>query len=84
MAPTPVFLHRESCGQRSLAGYNTWGHKGSDMTECLSTIAFYHVQSYGSSVVKEMEMTECSPLTSFMSIIEFSLSPLLEAASYTL
>ena len=56
------------------------------MTECLSTIAFYHVQSYESSVGKEMEMEmmECSSLTSFLSITEFSLSPLLEAASYTL
>ena len=24
-------------GQRSLAGYSAWGHKGSDMTERLST-----------------------------------------------
>ena len=25
--PIPVFLPRESYGQRSLAGYNPWGHK---------------------------------------------------------
>ena len=31
--PTPVFLPRESHGQRSLVGYNLWGHKESDMTE---------------------------------------------------
>ena len=31
--PTPVFLTRESHGQRSLEGYNLWHHKGSDMTE---------------------------------------------------
>ena len=30
--PTPVFLPGESYGQRSLAGYSSWGHK-SDMTE---------------------------------------------------
>ena len=31
--PTPVFLPGKSHGQRSLAGYSPWGHKGSDMTE---------------------------------------------------
>ena len=25
--PTPVFLPGESCGQRSLAGYSSWGGK---------------------------------------------------------
>ena len=30
---TPVFLPGESHGQRSLAGYSTWGRKESDMTE---------------------------------------------------
>ena len=34
---TPVFLPRESHGQRSLAGYSPWGCKESDMTEQLST-----------------------------------------------
>jgi len=28
--PTLVFLPGESQGQRSLAGYSPWGHKGSD------------------------------------------------------
>ena len=31
--PTPVFLPGESHGQRSLVGYNPWGHKESDTTE---------------------------------------------------
>ena len=31
--PTPVFLPRESCGQRSLVGCCPWGHIESDMTE---------------------------------------------------
>ena len=31
--PIPVFLPRESHGQRSLAGYGPWGHKESDLTE---------------------------------------------------
>ena len=34
---TPVFLPGESHGQRSLMGYSPWGHKGSEMTEWLST-----------------------------------------------
>ena len=30
--PTPVFLPRESHGQRSLAGYHAWDHRESDTT----------------------------------------------------
>ena len=33
MGPTPVFWLGESHGQRSLAGYSSWGHKELDMTE---------------------------------------------------
>ena len=33
MAPTPVFLHGESHGQRSLVGYGPYGCNESDMTE---------------------------------------------------
>ena len=32
--PTPIFLPGESHGQRNLLGYNPWGCKESDMTEC--------------------------------------------------
>ena len=31
--PTPVFLHGESYGQRSLVGYSPWSRKESDTTE---------------------------------------------------
>ena len=34
--PTPVFLPRESHGQRSLVGYSPWGHKESEMTKQLN------------------------------------------------
>ena len=34
--PTPVFLPGEFHGHRSLAGYSSWGHKESDMTEQLT------------------------------------------------
>ena len=40
--PTPIFLPRESHGQRSLVGYSPWGHKESDTTEQLSTHTQYH------------------------------------------
>ena len=42
MQATPVFLPRESHGQRSLAGYSPWGHKEQDMTE-LSNCAQRHL-----------------------------------------
>ena len=38
MATTPVFLPGESHGQRSLAGYNPWGRKESDMTKATQHI----------------------------------------------
>ena len=31
--PTPVLLHGEFHGQRSLASYSPWGHKELDMTK---------------------------------------------------
>ena len=36
MAPSPVLLPGESHGQRSLAGYSQWDHKGLDMAEQLT------------------------------------------------
>ena len=33
--PTPVFLPGEPHGQRSLAGYNPWGHRELDKTEVI-------------------------------------------------
>ena len=34
--PTPIFSPGKFHGQRSLAGYNPWGHKELDMTDLLS------------------------------------------------
>ena len=34
--PTPIFRPGEFHGQRSLAGYSSWGHKELDTTERLS------------------------------------------------
>ena len=39
---TPVFLLRKFHGKRSLLGCSPWGHKESDMTECLRTRARLH------------------------------------------
>ena len=36
MAPTPVFLPRESHRQRSLVGYSPWGLKELDLIERLT------------------------------------------------
>ena len=41
--PSPVFLSGEFYGQRSLAGYSPWGCKGSDMTEWLILLYYFHV-----------------------------------------
>ena len=38
--PIPVFLPGESHGQRSLAGYNPWGHSQSDMTPSSACFLF--------------------------------------------
>ena len=39
--PTPVCLPGEFQGQRNLAGYGSWSHKESDMTEPLT-----HAQNF--------------------------------------
>ena len=44
--PTPVFLHGESDGQRSLVGYSPQGGKESDTTERLSTLQHDIIQDY--------------------------------------
>ena len=43
--PTPVFLPGKPHGQRSLAGYSTWGHKESDTTERL-TLSILHTRNH--------------------------------------
>ena len=43
--PTPVFLPGELHGQRSLAGYSSWGCKESDAAEqlTLSLLSFFQL-----------------------------------------
>ena len=45
MQPTPVFLPGKSHGERNLAGYSPWGHKGWDTTERLTLL--YSVDGHG-------------------------------------
>ena len=40
--PMPVFLAGEFHGQRSLAGYSSWGRKESDVTEQLTQLSTEH------------------------------------------
>ena len=42
LQPTPVFLPRESHGQRSLAGYGPQGHTQLDMTEVAAEQIQWH------------------------------------------
>ena len=44
--PTPVFLPRESHGQRSLASYSAWGCKETDMTEHIYTYTHTHTHTH--------------------------------------
>ena len=58
--PTPVFLPGESHGQRSLVGYNPWGHKESVMTEQLThTHTHIHTHTHTVSTIyfKEPALT---------------------------
>ena len=61
--PTPVFLPGKFHGQRSLAGYNPWGHKESDTAERLTLWLFMvtHIYSwiYIITIVKEFLPDTC-------------------------
>ena len=52
--PTPVFLPRESHGQRSPAGCSSWGHKESSTTE-----ATQHVSTCNSSGTSGISSLKC-------------------------
>ena len=48
--PTPVFLPGKSYGQRSLMGYNPWGHKELDMSERLTHTLLLRTRILGKAV----------------------------------
>ena len=52
MAATPVFLPRESHGQRSLVGYSPLGHKELDVTERLTLSLSHCNQGFFHSNIK--------------------------------
>ena len=58
--PTPVFLPRESYGQRNLVGYNPRGRKESDMTEVTEDAHREHI--YQLSSVAQLCTTLCNPM----------------------
>ena len=51
--PAPVFLPRESHGQRSLVGYSPWVCKESDMTEHVHIYEF-HIYTLNQLQVKDI------------------------------
>ena len=63
--PTPVFLPRESYGQRSLAGYSPWGCKESATTEqliytlCKPSCSFGLAGVRGLGCLKAQERKSC-------------------------
>ena len=54
VAPTPVFLPRQSHGQRSLAVYSSWGCKESDMTEHAQESEFIAKEQSESQQIKDL------------------------------
>ena len=60
---TPIFLPGKSHGQRSLVGYDLWGHKESDTTEQLSTHSITSPRDY--SCVHGHEEIDCTLLQNF-------------------
>ena len=62
--PTSIFLPGESHGQRSLAGYNPWGHKESDTAERLSTNLPRHTHTHACCccLAAQLFPTLCDPM----------------------
>ena len=52
--PTPVFLPEKPYGQRSLAGYDLWGCKESDMAEHMCTQNIYNIRSTIPTIFKHI------------------------------
>ena len=60
--PTPVFLPGKSHGQRSLAGYSSWGCKKSDMTERLH-FHFHNTYKNHSKCSEDVDLLQMCMLT---------------------
>ena len=65
--PTLVFLSGESHGEKSLVGYNPWGHKESDMTdEAHTQYNWLLINSIQFSSVTQLCLTLCNPMNCSM------------------
>ena len=60
--PTPVLLHGEFHGQRSLGGYSPWGHKELDTTERLFFLIFESDSTLLISPREELALSSGVPL----------------------
>ena len=60
--PTPVLLHGEFHGQRSLGGYSPWGHKELDTTEWLFFLIFESDSTLLISPREELALSSGVPL----------------------
>ena len=56
-----MFLPRESHGQKSLVGYNQWGHKESDMTQRLNN----NNNNNNNNLVKQYSLKLCAKMYDF-------------------
>ena len=76
--PTPILLPGESHGQRSLVGYNPWGHKESDMTEQLIQHQFITFYTFWCATLYFYFYIHCSVPTTknLVSICHHSIDPL--------
>ena len=61
MESTPVFLLRESHGQRSMVGYSPWGRRESDTTERLNDSRKHDIGSEVEGTYLHMEQTTAGP-----------------------
>ena len=66
-----MFLPRESHGQKSLVGYNQWGHKESDMTQRLNN----NNNNNNNNLMKQYSLKLCAKMYDFWEKINFIYFP---------
>ena len=66
--PAPIFLPGKFHGQRSLAGYSSWGRKESDMTDPVRTRAHTHMHSHMHMHTHTHTHTSCSHHQGYLAI----------------
>ena len=74
---TPVFLPRESHGQRSLTGYSLWNHKQLDMTERLTLLLLLLLLLYFSDKETKIQRSQLIHVKSLNRSVEvFTSNPM--------